>query len=117
MNKMTKKDYFEVLRGLAVEAGNEGAAAFCVKEIERLANKKVAQTKTQKENEGLIEVVYAALAEVGVPSTITDLQKANEGLADYSNQKISALMKKLVDAGRVAKVVDKKKSYFSIVAE
>lgn len=117
MNKMTKKDYFEVLRGLAVEAGNEGAAAFCVKEMERLANKKVAQTKTQKENEELVEVVYAALAGVGTPSTITDLQKANEDMAQYSNQKLSALMKKLVEAGRVAKVVDKKKSYFSVVAE
>lgn len=114
MNKMTKKDYFGVLKGLAEEAGNEAAVAFCEKEIERLANKKVAQTKTQKENEGLVEVIYEALAEVGAPVTITDLQKANEGLAEYSNQKISALMKKLVEAKRVTKVIDKKKSYFSI---
>lgn len=117
MNKLTKKDYFEILRGLAVEAGDEGAVAFCAKEIERLANKKVAQTKTQKENEELVEVVYAALAAVGVPTTITDLQKANEDMAQYSNQKISALMKKLVDAKRVEKIVDKKKSYFSVIAE
>lgn len=114
MNKMTKKDYFEVLRGLAVEAGNEGAVAFCEKEIERLANRKVAQTKTQKENEELVEVVYDALAKVGVAVTITDLQKADERMAEFSNQKVSALMKKLVDAQRVTKVVDKKKSYFSI---
>jgi len=31
-----------------------------------------------------------------------------------SNQKVSALMKKLVDADRVIKTPDKKKSYFSI---
>jgi DNA-binding transcriptional regulator GbsR (MarR family) len=31
-----------------------------------------------------------------------------------SNQKVSALMKKLKDAGRVNKVDDKKKAYFSI---
>ena len=32
----------------------------------------------------------------------------------FSNQKLSALLKKLVDAGRVIKTVDKKKSYFSV---
>ena len=31
-----------------------------------------------------------------------------------SNQKVSALMKQLVDAGKVEKVVDKKRSYFKI---
>ena len=36
-------------------------------------------------------------------------------MAEYSNQKLSALMKKLVESGRVAKTTDKKKSYFSIV--
>ena len=40
--------------------------------------------------------------------------KADERMAEYSNQKLSALLKKLVEAGKVTKVVDKKKSYFSL---
>ena len=36
----------------------------------------------------------------------TDLQSANETLANLSNQKISALLKKLVDSNKVAKTID-----------
>ena len=35
-------------------------------------------------------------------------------MANYSNQKLSALLKQLVKENRVVKTVDKKKSYFSI---
>ena len=62
----------------------------------------------------IIEKIYDALAEVGSPVTITELQSQVPTMAEYSNQKLSALMKKLVDNGRVTKTIDKKKSYFSI---
>ena len=48
-------------------------------------------------------------------STISDIQKNSEELAEYSNQKLSALVKQLVDNGEVTKTVDKKKSYFEVV--
>ena len=38
-------------------------------------------------------------------------------MAAYSNQKLSALLRMLVNAGRIVKTVDKKKSYFSVNAE
>ncbi|MGN0992945.1 MAG: hypothetical protein ACI4PE_03400 [Bacilli bacterium] len=114
MEKMTKKDYLGVLRDLAVEAGEQGAVEFCEKEIERLANRKFAQTKTQKENEGLVEVVYEALARLGKPATVAEIQAEDETIADFSNQKMSALLKKLVDTNRVVRVKDKKVTLFSI---
>lgn len=117
MNKMTKKDYFEVLRGLAVEAGNEGAVEFCEKEIERLANRKATQTKVQKENEGLVEIIFEVLQGLGKPSTIAEIQGADERIKEMSNQKISALLKKLVDADRVVRVKEKKVTYFSVKGE
>ena len=40
-----------------------------------------------------------------------------EDMANYSNQKLSALLRMLVKAGRVVKTVDKKKSYFSVNAD
>ena len=46
--------------------------------------------------------------------TVTDFIKADERMAEYSNQKVSALMKQLVDAGKVIKATEKKKSYFKL---
>ena len=117
MEKMTKKDYFNELKGLVV--GNEREVElteFLDRQIELLSRKTSVKTKTQKENEVLIEKVYEALATVENPVTVTELQ-AVEGMGDFSNQKLSALLKKLVDAGRITKTTDKKKSYFSVNAD
>ena len=46
--------------------------------------------------------------------TSTELQELDSEMANYSNQKLSALLKQLVEENRVVKTVDKKKSYFSI---
>lgn len=46
--------------------------------------------------------------------TITDIQTVNEDLKELSNQKISALLKQLVDSDVVERIVDKKKTYFQI---
>lgn len=108
--KVTKKEYFEILKGIV--ADNEELVAFIDHEVELLEKRKGGMTKAQKENEVLVEDIYNALAEIGEAVTVTDfIVKA--GL-EFTNQKVSALLKKLVDAGRVVKVTDKKKSYFSI---
>mgnify|MGYP003476065849 FL=1 len=46
--------------------------------------------------------------------TITEIQTSNEDLKELSNQKISALLKQLVDTDLVERIVDKKKTYFQI---
>lgn len=124
VKRVTKRDYFEMLRGLAEAAGETGAVEFCDKEMERLANRKAGQTKVQKANEGLVEEVYAAIVRAGEPVTITDLlgdaelKAAVEATgANFSSQKVSALAKKLNDAQRVVKTTKKKKSYFSAKAD
>ena len=120
MTKMTKKDYFKVLREVVegVELDNrEDVLAFIDKEVERLANRKASKSKTQKENEELVEVVYDALANMEAPVTVTELQKADEGMAQYSNQKLSALLKKLVEAGRVVRTADKKVARFAVATD
>ena len=119
MAKMTKKDYFNTIATIVANSeveNKEDIQAFISHELELLAKKsgKSGQTKTQKENVIIIEKIYDALAEVGSPVTITELQSQVPTMAEYSNQKLSALMKKLVDNGRVTKTIDKKKSYFSI---
>lgn len=85
-------------------------------EIELLDRKhsKTSQTKTQKENELIKESIVKALTEIDRPVTITELQNESAEMEVYSNQKISALLKQLVQSGIVAKTIDKKKSYFSV---
>lgn len=117
--KMTKKDYFnaliDVVEGYDVD-NKDMYIEFLNHEIELLSKKSTAKTKTQKENEVLIEDVYKVLAEIGRPVTITEvIQNAGDSVvATMTNQKVSALMKILKNAGRVVRVDDKKKAYFSI---
>ena len=113
-NKMTKKDYFNQLLAIKEVSANEDLVGFINHEIELLAKKsgKSGQTKTQKENEGILKTIMECLATDRTPMTITELQGAYTELADFSNQKLSALMKTLVDNGTVTKTIDKKKSYF-----
>ena len=112
--RVTKKDMLGELKVLAEGAERTDLVEFCEKEIERLANRKSTQTKNQKENEGIMETIVEVLSEVGEAVTVSELMKADERMTEYSNQKLSALLKKLVEAGKVTKVVDKKKSYFSL---
>lgn len=119
-NKMTKKEWFAVLVGIvegSEYADKDGALEFINHEVELLEKKsgKTGKTKTQKENEVLVEQVFDELATFDKGMTVTELQGASEFLAQFSNQKLSALLKKLVDSGRADKVVEGKKSYFSAV--
>jgi len=113
-NKKTKRDLFLEVR--EVVAGNEELVAFVDHELELLDKK--ASTKSTKVNEEqvtLMEKIVNALNEIGRGVTISELQKENAEMAEYSNQKLSAMLKKLVDNKQVTKIVDKKKSYFTTV--
>ena len=46
--------------------------------------------------------------------TISEMQKNSEVLGALSNQKVSALARKLVEQGSVEKVAEKGKSYFTL---
>ena len=50
-------------------------------------------------------------------ATIEAIKDADVDLAELTPQKISALLKKLVDAGRVVKSYEKKKAYYLAVVE
>ena len=73
-----------------------------------------ADTAKQVENDKLADVILETLMNSENPMTITEMQKSNEELAEYSNQKISAIIRKLVESAQVIKTVEKKKSYFSV---
>ncbi len=115
--KMTKRDYFSKLIEIVENANvdnSEEIIDFLNHEIELSKKKSSVKTKTQKENEVLMEVVFNALVEVGKPMTVSELMSANEEVGAMSNQKVAALLKKLKEDERVVRVEDKKKAYFSI---
>ena len=115
--KMTKKEMFgrliEIVEGANIE-DTDAVVEFLNHEIELVSKKRNGQTKTQKENEKLVEVVFEAIANAGHPVTVTELFKAVESDEIKSAQKLSALVKKLKDADRIVRTEDKKKAYFSI---
>lgn len=117
MNKMRKEDYFRVLRDLAENVGDNMSVEFCDKELAKIESRKGVKTKAQKANEELVEVVYDALERVDRAVTVTELQKADEEVGVFSNQKVSALLKMLKDDGRVVKTMKGKTAYFSIAKE
>lgn len=79
-----------------------------------LQNKDICESKVQKENDKIKQMIYETLINLDIPVTIPDLMKANRGLLKYSNQKISALLKQMIDSKLVVKVDYNKKSYFAI---
>lgn len=71
----------------------------------------------QRENAETAEHLANVMVAVGKPSTVSELMAADpDCLGVMSNQKVSALMRVLVSAGRVEKTVDKRKSYFALIA-
>lgn len=114
--KLTKKEYFNILLGIEEVSANESLVDFINHELELLDRKssKSGQTKTQKENQVLVEDLFNELVELGKAVSIKEFQAQSEkfGITAMSNQKVSALMKKLVDSERVTRTVDKKVAYF-----
>lgn len=118
--KMTKKEMFALIATL--NATNSAIVEFCNHEIELLDNKKSngnkkANEKVAKET----EIVYNALVSVGRAVSAseliaeTDLSALENESGVVSTQKVSAMLKKLVESGKVEKFTDKKKTYFKIV--
>ena len=115
--KVTKRDYFNRILGIAEVSADEELVAFINHELELLdkkSAKKSENTKTEKENAPLREEIMAVLESADAPMTVSQILAASDKFAGMSNQKISALVRQLMNAGKVVKSVDKKKSLFAV---
>ena len=114
MTKMTKAQMFALIKEVEGVKENDAMVAFIDHELELLAkkagNKKL--TKTQEENENYKVEILNVLTTDG--ATVTEIQSKSDVLGNLSNQRVSALLRQLVDANAVVKTVDKKKSYFAL---
>ena len=113
---MTKKEMFALIASL--HADDEEIVNFCDHEIELLnaKNSKKSPTKAQKENVVIMDRIADALADCNVPVTVTELLAHGVEGFEMTNQKASALLRKMVADGRVVKAIEGKKAYFSLVA-
>lgn len=111
--KKTQKEFYNELLALAI---NEEQKDFINSRIALLDKKSASKgkvvTATQKDNEILKEKILAEMEE-DKAYTVTMLNKELDCLAEYSNQKISALCKQLVETNQLVRSEDKKKAYFT----
>lgn len=117
VKKVTKKEMFGRLINIVREANVEDVdtvVAFLNHEIELVSKKRNGQTKTQKANEGLVEIVYDAIVKADKAVSVTELFEIVKNDEIKSAQKVSALVKKLKDAGRVERVEEGKKAFFKV---
>jgi len=70
-------------------------------------------TANQAENEDYKATILNVLDGAGAV-TVTELQGKDETLGALSNQRVSALLRQLVEAGKVVKTMDKKKALFAL---
>lgn len=115
--KLTKKEKFEMLLAIEEVQNTEVLVEFINHEMALLAKKSTSgkKSKAQVENEELQEIVYNYIAKAeGQLVVIKDMIKNIKELADFSNQKVSALLKKLVDNGRLEKEKTKEGMGFRI---
>lgn len=118
MAKITKKEMFAKLYSLvenSVVTDKTELLGFIDHEVELLEKKASAktQTKTQKENIGIKDIIVKVIEDNEKPMTITEMLSCEE-LNGFTNQKISALCKQLVESGVLVKSTDKRKTYFAL---
>ena len=114
MTKITKKEMFAQIRNHLTDPQE---IEFINHEIELLEKKSTASKKptaNQVENENFLEVIVNILNTSEKAMSISDIQAMDPELPT-SNQRMSALMKKLVDSGVVEKIYEKRKPYFKAV--
>lgn len=113
--KVTKKDMFE---RIMKEVNDQSIIDFCRHEIELLErkNKRTTPTKVQQENENLKKICLEELKELNKKVTIKDLQTLSTRLSAnlYSNQKITSLVRQLVESELVNKVTEKGRTYYFV---
>ena len=118
--KMTKRDYFTILRNAypATADNYDEVIAFIDHELELLAKKNSADKKPtaqQVANDGIKQAILDGM-EPNRLYTITELQKSIPACAELSNQRVSAIVRQMVGV-TIDRTEDKRKAYFSKIAE
>ena len=118
--KLTKEEKFNMV--LEMVKDNEMLKEFIEHELELLANKRVgsdkAKAKSNAENEKLKADLLVALREYGKPVTVSDFHdNSPSAVAMLSTSKLTHLLTKLKEEGKVVRTEVKKRPYYSVAPE
>lgn len=122
----TKRAMFNTLLAIPEVAQNSDLVAFINNELDLLAKKSAGTdrkpTVKQTANEGyklnIIEYLTPENGEEDKMATVTELWKNVPELANddtMSNQRISAILRQMIEDGKVERVVEKRVAYFKLV--
>lgn len=110
--KMTKRDHFNSILSYVADVDRD----FVLHELELLDRKNTAERKptaVQVANEGIKTAILDGMTP-NTLYTVTDIQKGVPECSELSNQRVSALLRQLVESGAVVRTEDKRKAYFSL---
>ena len=113
---MEKMTYVKALEIAITTVDNEEAKTKLTALQASIAKKNSAvrkPTATQTANAGFKVAIENGM-EFGKKYTITDLIKSISELADLSNQRVSAIVRQMVESGTVVRPEIKRKAYFSL---
>lgn len=132
---MTRKEKMETILTIietSVRGDKAELAEFVANEIARLSkptSNKVSSA-LQKTNSAIKEKALEVLEDFGRPVTITEMMTLSNKLTSYiletkegekvetmTNQKLSSIMKRLVEDKKVIKTIERKRAYFSLPTE
>ena len=114
--KMTKREYFNVIKSLNEVQNRPELVAFIDHELELLTRKNSGEKKPtalQTANEELKDAICKGM-EVNRLYTVSELIKEIPECDGLSTSKVSAMLRQLLEEGRVVKSVEKRKSYFTV---
>ena len=123
--KITLKENFERLAGVVKvanidETEKNELLLFINNRIEQINKKASGTSAKEKENKALQDqikiILLDLLAQQSEPINIATMLKV-ESLSQYTNQRISAILTKLIAEGKVERTVIKKVPFFAIAKE
>lgn len=115
--KITKREVINSMLTLDVIMSNEVYSNFLKHELELLDTKNANRKETpkQKENKELQNLILTILASnAGRTMTIKEIMETDELLKDLSTNKISAMLKVLIDGGSATRVKTNKGTFYTV---
>lgn len=114
--KITKREVLSAMLQVEEIKANADFVAYIENELQLLAKKSENRksAKTSEENLKLAEVVLEVL-KGSEGMSASDIIRANEELSGLSTPKMTALLKVLMEQGKVVRIEDKKKVLFKAV--
>lgn len=115
----TQKDKYNAIIAILSKSDNPKAndlIDFCNERIEKLAKKATsASSKKNEQDEKFFDLIADVLAD-GERKRANEIFNALNGeIENLSIQKITAMLKKMCESGRVEKTTEKKVTYFTLV--